>query len=248
MDSHQGVPKDEFLNSVRQALGRSSAAAPSPEYPLLRESVSELETKVREVERQNSEKRKVLASKFLETAKLRGWNVYRASNNEDALGHLTSIITGLGVDQVTRSDQDVFRDLPLDSALQALGIKVTTIARDDDHSREALREEIVAAGVGITGADFAVAETGSVVLLPRRGLSRLVSLVPPVHIALVRSQELVESLDDIFLLRRLEYHRNGGDMGSYLNFISGPSRTADIEQTLVVGVHGPKEVHLVLLG
>jgi L-lactate dehydrogenase complex protein LldG len=87
-----------------------------------------------------------------------------------------------------------------------------------------------------------------VVILPRQGLSRLVSLVPPVHIALVRAQEIVESLDNVFLLRRLDYHRNGGDMGSYLNFISGPSRTADIEQTLVVGVHGPKEVHLVLLG
>ena len=86
------------------------------------------------------------------------------------------------------------------------------------------------------------------VVLPRRGLSRLVSLAPPVHLALVRPQEVVETLDDLLLLRRLEYYHNGGDMGSYLNFITGPSRTADIEMTLVVGVHGPKEAHLVLLG
>ena len=76
----------------------------------------------------------------------------------------------------------------------------------------------------------------------------MVSLVPPVHVAVVRADDLIESLDDLMLFRRLEYHRNGGDMGSYLNFITGPSRTADIEQTIVVGVHGPKEVHLVLLG
>jgi L-lactate dehydrogenase complex protein LldG len=200
------------------------------------------------VERRNAENREALASRFLETAQLRGWIVHRASNTEDALGHVSSILAILGAGRVVRSDQDVFRQLPLDSALQGVGINVTTIARDEEHSRETLREEIVAAGVGITGADYAVAETGSVVVVPRRGLSRLVSLVPPVHIALVRVQEIVASLDDVFLLRRLEYHRNGGDMGSYLNFISGPSRTADIEQTLVVGVHGPKEVHLVLLG
>jgi L-lactate dehydrogenase complex protein LldG len=102
--------------------------------------------------------------------------------------------------------------------------------------------------MGVTGADYAVAETGSVVVIPRAGLSRLVSLVPPIHVALVRPQDVVESLDDVFLLRRLEYMRTGGDMGSYLNFITGPSRTADIEQTLVVGVHGPREVHMVLLG
>ena len=68
----------------------------------------------------------------------------------------------------------------------------------------------------------------------------MVSLVPPVHIALVRPEELLESLDDLFLLRRLEYHQRGGEMGSYLNFITGPSRTADIEMTIVEGVHGPK--------
>ena len=92
-----------------------------------------------------------------------------------------------------------------------------------------------------------MAETGSVVVLPRKGLSRLVSLVPPVHLAIVRPKDLVENIDDVFLFRRLEYLRNGGDMGSYLNFITGPSRTADIEMRLVVGVHGPREVHLVLL-
>jgi L-lactate dehydrogenase complex protein LldG len=101
--------------------------------------------------------------------------------------------------------------------------------------------------MGITGADYAIAETGSVIVLPRKGLSRLVSVVPPVHVAIVRPSDVLGTLDDLFTLRRLEFLTNGGDMGSYLNFITGPSRTADIEQTIVVGVHGPREVHLVLL-
>ena len=149
--------------------------------------------------------------------------------------------------------RELFQELAVDSTLRRPGIETTIVARDESrsdgtNSRATLRQEMIDADIGITGADYAVAETGSVVVLPRAGLSRLVSLAPPVHLALVRPQDVVDTLDDVFLLRRLDYYRNGRDMGSYLNFITGPSRTADIEQTLVVGVHGPKEVHMIILG
>jgi L-lactate dehydrogenase complex protein LldG len=240
--------KEEFLESVRQALGRSSEAGPQPPYPPLEENLAQLEARAKEAQQRLEHNRSALVDRLAKTAQLRGWKVHRTSNPEDALEYVASMSLGLGVSKVVRSDQEVFRELSLDAALQSRGFSVTAVARDEAHSREWLREEIIAAGLGITGADYAVAETGSVVVLPRQGLSRLVSLVPPVHLALVRPQDVVDSLDDVFLLRRLDYYRNGGDMGSYLNFITGPSRTADIEQTLVVGVHGPKEVHLVLLG
>ncbi len=183
-----------------------------------------------------------------QTAARRGWNVKRAPDAEEALGYLDSVVTQLGVKRAVRSAEAVFQQLAVDSILQRLGIETTIIARDETRSEATLRQEMIDADIGITGADYAVTETGSVVVLPRAGLSRLVSLAPPVHLALVRPQDVVDTLDDIFLLRRLDYYRNGGDMGSYLNFITGPSRTADIEQTLVVGVHGPKEVHMIILG
>ena len=141
----------------------------------------------------------------------------------------------------------MFDDVPVDTSLQWRGIEVTPIVRSDTAQREQLREEMRRADVGLTGTDYALAETGSLVILPRRGLSRLVSLVPPVHVALVRPEEVLESLHDLFLLRRLEYKQRGGEMGSYLNFITGPSRTADIEMTIVQGVHGPRAVHLILV-
>jgi L-lactate dehydrogenase complex protein LldG len=243
-----GSSKAEFLASVRQALGRTSDAGPPPPYHRLEESLTQLEAQAQEAQQRLDHSRSSLIDRLAETAQSRGWKVRRASNPEDALEYVGSVAAGLGTVKAVRSDQEVFRDLAVDAALQSRGISVTAVARNESRSREALREEIIAAGLGITGADYAVAETGSVVVLPRRGLSRLVSLVPPVHLALVRPQDVVATLDDVFLLRRLDYYRNGGDMGSYLNFITGPSRTADIEQTLVVGVHGPKEVHLVLLG
>ena len=242
-----GTPKSVFLESVRHSLDRREAP-PEQTYPHLMEDVADLEAQVEQVRARLSESRDRLLDQLARVAQAGGWNVSRVPGPEDAIAYVESLVAAREVGSIVRSDEEVFHQLPLDAAVRDMGVSITTVARNEDQSREALREEIIAAGIGITGADYAVAETGSVVVLPRRGLSRLVSLVPPIHIALVQPDDVIESLDDLFLLRRLEYHRQGGEMGSYLNFITGPSRTADIEQTLVVGVHGPKEVHLLLLG
>lgn len=242
------TPKEEFLASVRQILGRTSGSAPQPAYPRLADTVADLEAQAEEMRLRLDAGQAQRQDQLLRQAQLGGWHVFRTANPEEVLDYIGSVANTAGVKTIARSNQEVLQQLPLEAAMERRDIRTVTIARDEAHSRESLREEIIAAGMGITGADFAVAETGSVVVIPRPGLSRLVSVVPPVHLALVRPQDLVDTLDDVFLQRRLQYHKSGGDMGSYLNFITGPSRTADIEQTLVVGVHGPKEVHMVLLG
>lgn len=171
----------------------------------------------------------------------------RALGAEEALDYISNVATAAGVRTVVRSHQDIFDQVPLDAALSTRDISVTVMAHDDSSTREELRQTAAEAGMGITGVDYAVAETGSVVLVPKKGIARLVSLAPPVHIAIVRPDEVVATLDDVFLFRRLAYYEGDRDMGSYLNFITGPSRTADIEQKLVIGVHGPRAVHLVML-
>ena len=247
------------MQSVRLALGREPGP-PHQLYHHLEQTLPELEAQAEQIHRRAAENRVALLDRLAEVARLGGWQVCRSSNPEEAVEYIAAVAQGLPGTSVVRSDQEVFHQVPLDGALTGLGLSVTVMARSvqdalqdtpdqtQTPTSQKHRQEAAAAGLGITGADYAVAETGSVVLMPRSGISRLVSLLPPVHIALVRPQDIVESLDDLFLLRRLEYHRNGGEMGSYLNFITGPSRTGDIEQTLVVGVHGPAEVHMVLLG
>lgn len=241
-----GVPKEEFLRSIRQALGREGAP-PTVTYPQLEETLADLEIKAAAVRMRLAEDPSSLIGKLAHMAGLGGWKVHQAGSYEEAIEYVASMASAIGAGNLVRTDQPIFRYFPVDTALENLGLTLTTVKHDGGESREFLRERIVAADIGLTGADYAVAETGSVVVVPRKGLSRLVSLVPPVHIALVRPQDVVDTMDDLFLLRRIEYYQQGGDMGSYLNFITGPSRTADIEQTLVVGVHGPKEAHLVFL-
>ena len=247
MSDGAGTPKSEFLASVRRSLGREPGA-PQPPYPRLAQDLAFLEEEFEKVRRRVESNRDALVDKLAEIALLRGWQVQRTPDPEEAMAYIQTLARRQGADRVVRSSQEVFDFVPVDTALTAAGVAVTEVVHGEDRSREFLRQQIVASGIGITGVDYAIAETGSVIVRPRAGLSRLVSLVPPVHVALVRPEDVIDSLDDLFLLRRVEYLRNGGDMGRYLNFITGPSRTADIEQTLVVGVHGPKEAHMLLLG
>ncbi|CAI8018037.1 Lactate utilization protein C [Geodia barretti] len=241
-----GRPKAEFLRSVRDALGRVEGPPEHP-YHRLEEELDTLEERATELETRLRENRPQLLDRFVEMAAKGGWNVHRVSGAEAAVGQVDSIIGELGATRIVRSGQPVFDDLPVDTALDWRGIELVPVVRDSLTTREELREKMRHADVGLTGTDYALAETGSLVIMPRQGLSRLVSLVPPVHVALVRPEEVLESLHDLFLLRRLEYKRRGGEMGSYLNFITGPSRTADIEMTIVQGVHGPRAVHMILV-
>ena len=218
LESELGTPKAEFLESVRRTLGRSQAP-PWPPYPRLEDDLATLERQAEEIRGRLAQNKNGMLDQLADTASEGGWNVYRAPGPEDAVDYIESIARAVGANRLVRSDQEVFNQVPVEFALRNSGFGLTTVATDEANPRETLRQAIVGADIGITGVDYAVAETGSAIVVPRKGLSRLVSLVPPVHVALVRPQEVLESLDDLFTLRRLEYHRNGGEMGSYLNFI-----------------------------
>ena len=97
--------------------------------------------------------------------------------------------------------------------------------------------------VGISGCFCAVAETGTLMLLSGVDTPATVSLLPETHIAVVPTSRIVTTMEDAFALLRAEC----GTVPRAINFISGPSRTGDIEQTIVLGAHGPCRVHIVLV-
>jgi len=103
------------------------------------------------------------------------------------------------------------------------------------------REEQAAAEIGLTGCDAAIAETGSLVLLSGKGKSRAVSLLPTTHVAVVRRGDLYFSMGEFF---RKSGERLAESAGCTI--ITGPSRTADIELSLTLGVHGPGRVVVVI--
>jgi L-lactate dehydrogenase complex protein LldG len=240
------MERERFIAGVRQALGRGKGAI-APDYGPLQESPRMIEERAAQVWEKLQLKGGRLAQKLAEVAEARGWRVFRAPGARGALDYVCDLAQATGCLQVVRSGQEVFQAVPVDGPLSGLGVRVTVMSRDSGLSEAELRVAAAEARMGITGADYAIAETGSVVLLGQRGTSRLVSLLPPIHVALVLPRQILDNLEDLFVLRRAAYHGGGHDMGSYLNFITGPSRTADIEQRLIVGVHGPREAHLVLI-
>jgi L-lactate dehydrogenase complex protein LldG len=102
------------------------------------------------------------------------------------------------------------------------------------------RDAYFAADLGITGVDYLIAETGSLALFSRPEQPRSLSLLPPVHVAIAERSQLLPDLFDLFAI-------TPGELPSCLSLITGPSKTGDIELRLVTGVHGPGEIHVVLL-
>ncbi|MFC2161644.1 LUD domain-containing protein, partial [Acidobacteriota bacterium] len=132
---------------------------------------------------------------------------------------------------------------------QKLGKNVSPDAQDIVKlARSEMRKIFSEADIGISGANFAVAESGTLVIISNEGNARLVTSLPPVHIAIVTTEKFVETLEEATsLVKTLIEASSGMKMTSYVSFITGPSRTTDIEKELIMGVHGPREVHIVIL-
>src|SRR5438105_2158095 len=116
------------------------------------------------------------------------------------------------------------------------------------HARQELRQKFIQAAVGISGANAAIAETGTVMIVTNEGNADLTITLPRVHVAVFGIDKVIASLDDaVAVLRMLPRSGTGQVMTTYVNWVTGPSRSADIGGVLQVGAHGPREMHCVVL-
>ncbi len=107
-----------------------------------------------------------------------------------------------------------------------------------------VKTDLAHCDVAITSCEYLVARTGSIVLSASTASGRSTSVYAPIHICIAYTSQVVYDLKDALQSMKDKY---GNNLPSLITFASGPSRTADIEKTLVVGVHGPKEVYLFLV-
>ena len=210
------MSREYVLHKTRTALGRSVGQAPAPAPPV-RLGIPQVDVEVR------------LANFFQALEKLAG-KTSRAGSPAEARAYVAALI---GDRPAVASNAPFLREC---------GIPGLPSVRTDFTGREALRAVCATADFGITSADYALADTGTLVLLSSSQEARMISLLPPVHVALVPRERLLTGLDELLTLLP-----QPSEQTSSMVLITGPSRTADIEQILVRGVHGPGEIHVVVV-
>jgi L-lactate dehydrogenase complex protein LldG len=181
-----------------------------------------------------------LVPKFAEALTAVGGTPHGPLAVEDALDLLVQLARERagGAAVAVSTGDPVMHKLGVAERLAAAGLEVLT--PDDVFWRERLAE----AGVGVTGAVAAVAASGSVGVACGPGAPRATSLVPPAHICLVFGGTMVEDLAGA--LRRMTPADAAAELPSNLVWVSGPSRSADLELVLTVGVHGPGLVDVIV--
>ncbi len=113
--------------------------------------------------------------------------------------------------------------------------------------RNRIRNRIIDSYIGITAADFCVAQSATLVMKTRPGQARSVSLVPSIHLAVIEIDQLVENLSELYYRLKWDAKQKKEGITNCMTFISGPSKTADIEVVMVHGAHGPRELYLYVI-
>lgn len=226
MNSQNGATRATFLSEIRRALGRDHTHVPPIAPPAVDERIV-----------RRSGAGDDLSGVFTARASEVGMVVHHTTMVQLA-AELGLIMKSLAV---RRAVCDLLRP-PLDDAVahavreQGVDLRMCAAGSGFDGYFDA--------DVGISGVQLAIAESGTLVCASADGCGHGVSLVPPVHVALLRASDLVPDMIDCW---RHDVFRDGARLPSRMTMITGPSKTADIEGVLVTGVHGPREVHILLI-
>jgi L-lactate dehydrogenase complex protein LldG len=211
------MTRDHILHRIRTALGRSAGQAVA-DPPPVRLVIPQVDREAR-------------IQSFTTRLEALAGNVYHAATRDEACARVATILEGKSA---------VASNAPF---LAECGITALPGVESGITERARLQERCAVIDVGITSADYLLADTGTLVMLSSAQEARLVSLLPPAHIAVVPVDRMLTGLDELFTILPMP-----GEQTSSMVLITGPSRTADIEQILVRGVHGPGQITVVLVG
>ncbi|QTA88200.1 LutC/YkgG family protein [Desulfonema magnum] len=236
----------QFIHKVRTALGhprcekRSQSDFNKKFHPRRHVSDRLLE----KIENRTDKDRRELLNHLIKAAAPLNLNVIPQKNTE----MVTAAIAGLvrekepewgTLKNVIAWDHPLIRKLNLAEALAEQNVLVETGSWKLETRNSAC--------IGITSADYCMAETATLVMKTRPGQARSVSLLPSVHVAVTELRQIIADMKELYALLKWHPDEKAEGLTNCMTFITGPSKTADIEATLVHGVHGPREVYIYVI-
>lgn len=233
----------EFLGSIKREMGKTRGLFEAHPVPRPPDAGQAFEA----VRRQMAERWPQALERFREEFERVAGVFHRVAGLDEVPGVIRRIAAERQATRILSWHPDAL-GLDLRGSLGPAGLSVTVAPGGDPGTaaRQLHRDEAARAEIGVTGVDWVLAETGTLVLVSGTGRPRSTSLLPATHVAVFDRERLLESLEQVGIMLEA-LHADPARMmsGAVINFITGPSRTADIELTLTRGVHGPKEVHAI---
>jgi L-lactate dehydrogenase complex protein LldG len=249
------MERNTFLNRIAQALGTSRPPLDAADPHTAAQVVSAATGK-------SSSRRKQLMETLQASARELNITLRQFNTPAEAGQAVLQLVRNRQPEwsdrrEVVAWDHPLVTQLGLEKKLadSGSGYHITTSYADgSDHPRddgEALRRQTVdtaaRALVGVTAADFCLADTATLVMKTRPGQARSVSLLPSIHVAVIPEDRIIADFRELCYLLSFEEKEHREGLTNCMTLISGPSKTADIEVVMVEGVHGPREVHIYLI-
>jgi L-lactate utilization protein LutC len=178
--------------------------------------------------------------RFRDECTAAGGHVHLVADYDAARMVVIDLLRLRSIRRVYVGQSDVLTALHVLEPLRASGVEVVSVGTAEAEQRGTIFQ----AEAGLSDVDYLIAETGSAILMSRPEQPRLLSLLPPLHIAVAERRQLLPDLFDLFAL--LDSRRE--ELAACVSIVTGPSKTGDIELRLVTGVHGPGEIHVLILG
>ncbi len=249
------MPTDQavFVGKIRKALNRKDSGDLLPEDLIRKKPAAEDLNMLEEIADRDEKSRCLLLERLIEIGK--SLNMVVAAE-EEAASIIASIARIAGDKSPEWEDEKtiiawehpLINSLDLTANLAFLNIPVYFPAMEPGRGgMEKFYVRAEKALIGITSADYCIAETGTLTMKTRPGQPRCVSLLPSIHIAVVRLDQILSNLKELYVLLKWDNFEQAEGITDCMTFISGPSKTADIEATHVYGAHGPREVYLFVL-
>jgi L-lactate dehydrogenase complex protein LldG len=245
------VNQKNFINTIKKALGKPKAESRSKVDLFGGDISAESRAILARIQNRSAADHKKLLDTLIEAAGPINLGVIACDDS----GAVTTAITALVREKdpewgdhkkVVAWAHPLIERLNLTAALAEQNVPLC-IAELKKTTDQDIRQQVVDAYIGITSADFCMADTATLVMRTRPGHARTVSLVPAIHIAVIKLEQIITDLKELYALLKWDPHERREGLTNCLTFISGPSKTADIEATMVHGAHGPREVHLFVI-